>query len=116
MAQDPSERLAHQRVLAVAIGRERGLAVTPQRQVQMHRVAGLITERLRHERGDRIPPPRQLTRGVLEPSRLIGGLQRLDIAEVDLTLARSVFGVSALELDERTETVEDLAEHGIELV
>ena len=75
MLKQARNRASVQIVLTVGVGREGRVAVSPQRDVEVHRVARLISVGLGHERGDRAALPGELPHPVLQTRRLIGCLE-----------------------------------------
>ncbi len=115
MAQNTADRRAHHVALA-AIERDEGrLAVPPERDVQVHRVSGVLCKWLGHEGGKRPAPPCQVADTVLQARRVVGGMQRRGVGDVDLDLPRPVLGVRAFYLDDAVQALEDPLEHRVKL-
>ena len=95
---------------------EDGLAVLPKRDVQVHRAARLAVERLGHEGRDDAVASADLADAVLHAEGLVGRPDRVAVVEVHFALCRAVLDVRALDIDEAAQTVQQLAEGGLEVV
>ena len=65
----------------------------------MHTAAGIFGERLRHKRCVKIPRVRNLFDNGTERHHIIGGLQGISVAQVDLVLSGTSFMVAKLHRD-----------------
>ena len=65
----------------------------------MHTAAGIFGERLRHKRCVKIPRVRNLFDNGTERHHIIGGLQGISVAQVDLVLSGTSFMVAELHRD-----------------
>ena len=114
--EQPGDREQRQFVLAAVVGRERRLAVAPQRNMQVCRASRVLGERLRHEARDLAVLAGDLLGRVLEPGAVVGGLEGVGVDQVGLDLPGAVLGLDALQSGEGTEGFVQVGEHRVECV
>ena len=77
---------------APACGEKAGLAVAPQRDVQVHGASGQTLERLRYERGPGAGRPGQGAHGVLQAEAVVSRAERVWVPKTYATWADALRG------------------------